>query len=68
MAIKASDTHAQRHGLAEARQVGWTAIVAAVNGRTGRATGRAPTIDTARMRDDDEAAVGPDDAFNGAAR
>jgi hypothetical protein len=68
MAVEASDAQAQRHGLTDARQIGRTAFIAAVNGRAGRATGRTPATNTLRMGDDDEMAVGPEDALDGAAR
>ena len=37
--VEASDAQTQRHGLTDARQIGRTAFIAAVNGRAGRATG-----------------------------
>ncbi|GJE04671.1 hypothetical protein GMJLKIPL_6635 [Methylobacterium isbiliense] len=67
-AVEASDAQAQRHGLAEARQIGGTAIVAAVNGGTGRATGGTSSLSAAHMGEDDEVIGAPGDALDGAAR
>ena len=52
MAVEAPDAQVQRHRLTNARQIGRTAFIAAVNGRTGRATGRTPAMNTLRMGDD----------------
>lgn len=68
MAVEASDAQAQRHGLTDARQIGRAAFMAAVNGRAGRATGRATPMHTPRMGEDDKTTVAPDDALDGAAR
>lgn len=68
MAVEAPDAQVQRHRLTNARQIGRTAFIAAVNGRAGRATGRTPATNALRMGDDNETTVAPDDALNRAAR
>lgn len=68
MAVEASDAQAQRHGLTNARQIGRTAFIAAVNGSAGRATGWTSAMNTARMGNDDETNAALDDALDGAAR
>ncbi len=68
MAVEAPDAQKQRHVLADARQIGWTAFKAAVNGRAGRATGCATPMRTPRMGKDDKTTVALHDALDGAAR
>ncbi|GAN52255.1 hypothetical protein ME121_6381 [Methylobacterium sp. ME121] len=68
MAVEASDAQAQRHGLTNARQIGRTESIAAVNGRAGRVTGWATAMHTPRMGEDDKTTVATDDALDGTAR